>query len=242
MNKYLQEYLDIQTTFSGSLREQRKKRHDCLCQWAMREDEPLPVAREVSAFFKEYPRLSYGVPFARKIMLPCLREEFSSGATELFSFLCANPFGEGFTAECFSSFCKQEDITLLALSEELCRRAPCDDSLRRFWFDKMTNSLSYIVHELPLGLLDDEEAPFLKELLTKWSSVAESLGLDVGAQARAFHAVDDAWKEYLQGGISGDVTRRFDEYLRQNGIEWECFFSPCFWTFREKTDALPADV
>ena len=230
MNTLLQDYLKIQTGFSDFIREQRKERHRLLQEWSKKEGM-LPTAHALVAFFKKYPNIPYCDPFSEKLFFLVYRKNFQVEKQNCFRFLCSEPFGHSFSSESFSYFCIKKEISILQLAEILCQRDPSNVDFLRLYFEVLTSSLSYTVHELSVGLMDTQEEPSFDEIISKWCHVAEKLGLDVREQAKVFRTIDDAWKQYLEIQQADGDSIRFDDYLDRKQINWKCFFSQSFWKF-----------
>lgn len=224
MKRVLLNYARIQNRFSTvNTKEERKKRHRLLEEW---EKEPcsLPDSTELISFMKEYDQIPYVHQFLKKIVYPCLKEELSSGKSDLFAFLLSHGIAD-FSYECLIYLCDKEQIGLLSLAETLTNREPDNIDFTEFYCKQLGFALSFSVHELPMGLLDSEDELSSFKLIDAWENTAKKLGMNVKREADEYRDVFRAWYRYLEMHACGSFNGNFEAYLIQNNIPWKHFFT-----------------
>ena len=100
----------------------------------------------------------------------------------------------------------------------------CDNCMRLFC---ETENI-YSVHELPLGLLCDDEdtvdAELTYKIINEWAELSKKFGMDVASLKEKYLELYRAWYDYLSIRQKGDFDGNFESYLNLKGINWEDVF------------------
>lgn len=229
MKQILSDYLKICAEYAASNEKDRKKiRHAKLCEWAERVYSDLPEADEVIGFISDHQDICYAKQFIVGIILPCLKKEYKECGTVLFSFLLATRNNISLCDNCMRLFCETENIDSFQLTDILIARQPANEYFLSFRLDVLNYFLQYSVHELPLGLLCDDEdtvdAELSYKIINEWAELSKKFGMDVASLKEKYLELYRAWYDYLSIREKGDFDGNFESYLNLKEINWEDVF------------------
>lgn len=125
-------------------------------------------------------------------------------------------------------FCETENIDSFQLTDILIARQPANEYFLSFRLDVLNYFLQYSVHELPLGLLCDDEdtvdAELSYKIINEWAELSKKFGMDVASLKEKYLELYRAWYDYLSIRQKGDFDGNFESYLNLKEIKWEDFF------------------